>query len=106
MLTRVRQVTWLPRSSPDPSVSRSPSWATPSSVSLATIAAVPAAVVPCCDARTPSSLVNISALRLSLELSIDEMTVLRGGELTLAIGALWAGATPRVMAPTWTPRRR
>ena len=93
------------RGRPEPSASSTSSTGTPSSFSLAEDRGRAGRGRALLRACTPSSLVNSSALRLSLELSIDPTTSFSGGEVTLATAAASAGAVPRVGAPTCTPRR-
>lgn len=67
-------------------------------------AATPAAVVPCFESWTPSSLTIISAERLSLDVSIDARMSFIGGDVTDATSAASAGAVPCDAPPICTPR--
>ena len=70
-------MTRLPWSRPEPSLSAPSASGTPSSLSLVAIAASPAAVVPSFAALQPISLVSSSAVRLSLDESIDAHDVVQ-----------------------------
>ena len=65
---------------------------TPSSASLDAIAAVPAAVVPCCDTARPTSRVISSDERLLLVLRSSPSISVRGGDSTLPISTAFGGA--------------
>ncbi len=73
---------------------------------MAVVAATPARVVPALAAFTPISLVSSSAVRLSLDDSIEATMACSGGDVTWAISTAPAGAVPVSEEPTSTPRVR
>ena len=103
---RLSHVIRLPRSRPEPSFNAPSAMGTPSSLSFAVVAGMPVAVVPALAVLTPSSFVRSSAVRLSLDESIEATIALRGGDVTCATSTAPAGAVPVPDEPTSTPRLR